>query len=355
MSEMTNFPTEGLKLQARLLATASAAALLMTMYASQQAAASETDEPVIWIELGGEFTQLETSQASYLPPFVLAEPRLPFITESPADIEKGAVTSWDGNAKITFEPEGSDWSLSAGILYGRSVRSGSRRQQTAQRSVSTSIGYDAYQSTNAKNNESHMILDFQAGKDVGLGVIGNSGRSKVSVGVRYAQLNSESTTNIFYQPTNSIHTYYKFSGTLNADRKFTGIGPSLSWDASAGLIGQANNGISFDWGVNGAVLFGRQRVRGHHQTTNLAVTYSRGQHKNPVYQTSVPLNRSKQVVVPNLGGFAGVSWRYPNAKISMGYRADFFLGAMDGGIDTARKENVGFYGPFASVSIGLGG
>jgi hypothetical protein len=37
------------------------------------------------------------------------------------------------------------------------------------------------------------------------------------------------------------------------------------------------------------------------------------------------------------------------------YRADFFFGAMDGGIDTAKKENVGFYGPFATISIGLGG
>jgi hypothetical protein len=28
---------------------------------------------------------------------------------------------------------------------------------------------------------------------------------------------------------------------------------------------------------------------------------------------------------------------------------------MDGGIDTAKMENVGFYGPFASVSVEIGG
>jgi hypothetical protein len=44
-----------------------------------------------------------------------------------------------------------------------------------------------------------------------------------------------------------------------------------------------------------------------------------------------------------------------NAKVKFGYRADLFLGAMDGGIDTAKKENVGFYGPFATVSVGIGG
>ncbi len=59
--------------------------------------------------------------------------------------------------------------------------------------------------------------------------------------------------------------------------------------------------------------------------------------------------------MPNLGGFAGISFIFQSAKVSLGYRADFFFGAMDGGIDTAKNENVGFYGPFASVSVGLGG
>jgi hypothetical protein len=112
------------------------------------------------------------------------------------------------------------------------------------------------------------------------------------------------------------------------------------------LIGDAaSGGISLDWGVNGAVLFGRQSVHGYRQTNEPTI----------VYYTSHPLNRSKQVIVPNLRGFAGLSWRYPDAKISMGYRADMFFGAMDGGIDAAHRENVGFYGLFASVSIGLGG
>ncbi len=58
--------------------------------------------------------------------------------------------------------------------------------------------------------------------------------------------------------------------------------------------------------------------------------------------------------MPNVGGFAGLTFRIENFKMSAGYRADFFFGAMDGGIDTARKENIGFYGPFATVSVGLG-
>ena len=71
--------------------------------------------------------------------------------------------------------------------------------------------------------------------------------------------------------------------------------------------------------------------------------------------TELTCVRLRSVIVPNVGGFAGLSFHYANAKVSFGYRADIFLGAMDGGIDAVKKENVGFYGPFASVSIGLGG
>ncbi len=69
----------------------------------------------------------------------------------------------------------------------------------------------------------------------------------------------------------------------------------------------------------------------------------------------VPVNRSRSVVVPNVGGQAAVSFRHGPARVSFGYRADFFFGAMDGGIDTRKTYNRDFYGPFATVSIGLGG
>ena len=247
MSEFTKLSSNRIGFRAKLLASACGASLLVTTY--QPALASEDDRPIVWIELGGAFTQLENDQEAYLPPFTQGASHLPFITVSPANLEKPMPTSWDGNAKIAFELPGMDWLLSAGIMYGRSVRSEAMRQQTAQRSPAHNIGYDAYQSTAAKNNESHMILDFQAGKDVGLGAFGNSGHSTVNFGVRYAQLNSKSDTNVLYQPTNSLHTYHKFSGSLHVERKFTGVGPSLSWDASAGLIGDAaSGGISLDWG-----------------------------------------------------------------------------------------------------------
>ena len=73
-----------------------------------------------------------------------------------------------------------------------------------------------------------------------------------------------------------------------------------------------------------------------------------------VYDHPASPARSKSVSVPNLGGFAGLSLRYANAKLSLGYRADMFFSAVDAGIDTAKKEDRGFYGPFASISVGIG-
>jgi hypothetical protein len=58
--------------------------------------------------------------------------------------------------------------------------------------------------------------------------------------------------------------------------------------------------------------------------------------------------------VPNVSGFAGLSFRYTNAKLSLGYHADVFFGAMEGGIDTAKSENRGFFGPFAVISTRIG-
>jgi hypothetical protein len=49
----------------------------------------------------------------------------------------------------------------------------------------------------------------------------------------------------------------------------------------------------------------------------------------------------RSVVVPNLGAFAGLSMKYTNARLSLGYRADFFFGAVDGGIDQHKSYNFG--------------
>lgn len=225
--------------------------------------------------------------------------------------------------------------------------------------------------TKSAYEESHGVLDFSAGKDVGLGAFGQDATSTISVGVRLAQFSNRSKVSATGRP--EIHigragfryaiSFYNYTMLAQAARSFRGIGPSLSWKASAALLGNKDDGeLSLEWGINGAMLFGRQKAKINHTTQAYHMPIIQyygglydGLYYSRVYDASHPHTRSRAVAIPNLGGFAGVSVKYPNVKFSLGYRADFFFGAVDAGIDERHAKNLGFNGPFASISIGLGG
>jgi len=352
MSELINKNDDGAMIRWKLLSGASVLALVAYVTSAGAVKAEDASRPPIWIELDGQFAQARNDQEAFLPPFLLASP---FDGGRQSALQKTPPVIWDKSAKINFQPDGSDWILSAGIRYGKNGRNETRNQLTAQPTPGYYHGnYDAYQRITARNSENHTIVDFQAAKDVGLGGLGNS---VVSIGVRFAQFNSQSNANVHSQPANTNFNYNRFYGSFAAKRKFSGIGPSFSWEASTNLAGNPSAGsLAFDWGVNGALLFGRQRVKVHHQTTQTYQSFDAvyGPPRTVVYQTSKSLSRSKNVTVPNFGAFAGISWRYVDAKVTLGYRADMFFNAMDGGIDARKSENRAFYGPYASISIGLG-
>jgi len=365
MSEIETTRQQGARYRGLLLATVSTIALLGAVCNSD---AADNDTVPFWIELGGQYVQERNDIELFSPPFLASSP---FDGGSRVDAEKILPGSWDGSARLTYEPQGSDWLFSVSALYGKGDRHASIDQRTAHHPTD-SLFYAAYQNVTAESSESHTIIDFAVGKDFGLGMFGNDGRSVLSLDVRYAQFNSRSGAAIRSEPVNhalySGSHYYRFYATFAAKRKFSGVGPSLTWNSSARLLGSpSESSITLDWGLNGAVLFGRQRAQGQHEITkeeiahDVAGFYTPSGHSLtfyahvPISRAGAPFNREREVIVPNLGGFAGVSWCYPNAKVSIGYRADFFFGAMDGGIDAARRENIGFYGPFASVSVGIGG
>jgi len=377
MSERENGQYNTQVLRRRLLATASAFALLGSAIDAAKASDLESDHPIVWLELGGQFDSLEDPQQKLDPPFFAKVSDAGFT--SPLSLEKAPNTGMEESARISFTPENSDWIFSASFRFGRSGSKAYKHEETNNpsagilRTVNPSAAHFRYAETTASDTETHDILDFMAGRDFGLGAFGKGGTSIVSGGIRFAQFRSRSSASVYSDPdyanpnTKYDHTagpkyFHNFSANLYNEKSFTGVGPSISWDASAPLVGQTQNGqITLDWGLNGAVLFGRQKSLGHHQTKGkLSTGYisapSQGKYYNTTHYThALPHNRSRMVAVPNVGAMAGLSFRYAAAKVSLGYRADLFFGAMDGGIDTARKENVGFYGPFASVSVGLGG
>jgi hypothetical protein len=209
-------------------------------------------------------------------------------------------------------------------------------------------------------------------------LFGENTESIFSFGARYVQMNMTSNGHSYAQPG---ERFYRFPGNfgkyyvggehqnsqslLRRYSDFHGLGPALSWSNTTGLWGDIAGGqIALDWGANAAVLFGRQKAKGSLHTT---VHRSRDQlvHNVLFGTTQLGLNQisatsnyahrteTRRVTVPNLGGFAALSYRFPRAKLSVGYRADFFFGAMDRGLDTHRSVTTGYHGPFAYISIGL--
>lgn len=351
MSELIVNSKKQSGLRWELLAGVSGVVLASYLSSASAVQASEKEHPMVWIELGAQFANQSADEESFIPPFVQASPfdgAIPLARKRPP-------SGWFESGKISFEPVDSDWTFSLGVRYGKNSRQGVTYQKTRHGSYYL---HTAYQNSRSATSEKHLIVDFQAGKDVGLGRFGAHGASMLSVGVRYAKFDSHSSMNIKSVTQLVPSSYYIFNGSFAAQRKFIGVGPSLSWDASANLTGNPEAGsLTFDWGVNGAVLFGRQKVDGQYQKTQLfqpSNAYFQLP-KTTVYRTVQPLSRSKSATVPNLGGFAALSLRYPNAKVSLGYRVDYFFGALDGGIDQHKAYDRGFYGPFASIGIGLGG
>ena len=385
MSELINMASHS-NAKWQLLASVSVLTLIAGL---PQAAVASDDRPTVWIEIGAQLDRLSDGQGSFAPPFVSTILENPFT--DPGKVQRPPRYEFGQEGRLSFAPQGSEWVFSAAVRYGRANSSHTSHEETSPSSAR--IIYDnpyygfhstflqpaqakRFATTTSLTHSSHLVMDFQAGRDVGLGVFGKSGSSAINAGVRVAQFTSKSKTEIDSDPdfTKAYQTivlgpnqsgYFKiprqhwdlYDGQMTMARSFRGIGPSLGWDGEATLVGKPDTGsVTFDWGLNGALLFGRQKVKG---TVHTSKHYRSGHHFSgalpTVYSTSRDIIRSRSVVVPNAGGFAGFSLRFPNAKVSLGYRVDAFFGAIDGGVDARKTYDRDFYGPFATISIGIGG
>ena len=404
MSELIDTKENRKIMRRQLLATVSTLAFLTSVVEAGEAWADDQDRPTFWLELGGQLEQQTGQGDSYDPPGVADYPSSPAYKPSPLQFEKPPLFSNGAQAKLSFQPEESDWVFSASVRYGRANGDKTRYHNTPGQKLTRNeitvsflpgkphyFTYEVFhcchasQFVNAKpdyadvksvHRDSHAILDFQAGKEVGLGLFGQSSESVFSGGVRFAQFSAKSSVSLhgkpdvsffngvpqyflnkypqLYYPTSKFHV---FAASASSERSFQGVGPSLSWNSSVAMLGNAQAGeLSFDWGANVAVLFGRRMAKGeHHESGHYhhAKYYPANSHyyTNPTKS----FDRRQTVTVPNVGGFAGVSFKFVNAKLSLGYRGDFFFGAMDAGWDKEKNKTVGFYGPFATISFGFGG
>lgn len=415
MSELITTPGSQNLFRWRLLTTVSAFALLTSVYATHNAMADDIERPTIWIELGGQLERVSRTQDVFTAPFLealqtppprpfgpiqgkaanaqtrrtVAMPDVPFDVSQPLAAQKPPDYNFGGEGKISFSPKSSDWIFSASVRYGRANGAKTERQQTRDR-ASYQYKYNQaprtpyavrFSNAQTKYAQSHAVLDFQVGHDVGLGIFGRNTQSTFDLGVRFAQFTSKSSVDIRERPQMQIYyNHIAYPSGLIPDkyvyntrfqdyrilahnqRSFHGIGPSLSWSGSAPFAGSADKAeFIFDWGVNAALLFGRQKVKVDRKDAlydNYQLQGGAAGAGNVIQRyTSSNLNhfiRARSVAVPNLGGFMGASLKFPNAKVSVGYRADFFLGAMDAGIAERHTVDMSFHGPFAKISIGLG-
>jgi len=365
---------------------ASVCGLALATSATQSVMAQDAEKPTVWVELGGQLERMDDSSEVFAPPFLNKFD--PTLFHSVLPVQQSLRYSNGAEGRISFEPAGTNIVGSISVRYGRSNGHRADYQRLpAIRFPITQIGetkpIDFYESPPrhfngaTDNAERHLIVDFRAGKDIGVGLFGSHNASLVSLGVRFAQFTASTHTNINGVPdfteaghefkyTGVFQSHHRYTGDVDAERSFRGLGPSLSWDSSARMLGRGDGSeVTLDWGINGAVLFGRQKVTGER---NITGSHYKSLQKFPKYGAAVyysgvasayrhphKIDRTHSVIVPNVGGFAGLSYRYVNAKLSVGYRADFFFGAMDGGIDARKTYDRNFFGPFATISFGLGG
>ncbi len=370
MSELINTQSRHGNIRRQLLTTASALVLAVALCGAEANAEEGGNKPTVWIELGGQLEHISRSEENISPPFAVRTPRPEFETTSPLSLLRAPRYGVGGEGKLSFEPSGSNWVFTAAVRYGRSNGNKHFHNQTYTPTHLQNLQSNGYvtpgrfQDVTTKYSESNTVLDFMVGRDVGLGLFGNS---VASLGVRYAQFSMASTVGIVSKPSFVKHRsaagagkyfsqlgFHNYTAGSVTDRNFHGIGPSLSLNGSTPLSRGEDGGIAFDWGINGALLFGRQRAAAEHHTYGRYVQAAKYP-TSPSYLHPHNRNTSHSVTVPNIGAFAGLSMRYTNAKISFGYRADVFFGAMDGGLDVRKSTDRSFYGPFATISVGLGG
>lgn len=372
MSELINNRDNAATIRWKLLTSASALALVSSLSVAR---AEDASHPLIWIELGGQMENVSGQGEVFAPAFLAANPDSPvFGSVTPLQAQKPPKFDFGESAAISFQPEDSDWIFSAAIRYGRSGHKRHVHHQTIGFNT-PSITVADFADTVASHRETHGILDFSAGKDVGLGMFGKNSSSVVSLGVRFAQFTSNSAVDIRARPDLSfkyftyasrrfgIPYFHTYHATGSAERQFHGVGPSISWNGSAPFAGNPQDGeLTFDWAANAGILFGKQKAHVRHQETarycgfcflghyTYTTVYQHPSSGHPAFGHDT----DRSITVPNVGGSVGLSWRVQDFKVSLGYRADFFFGAMDTGIDAVKKSNAAFNGPYASIGIGLG-
>ncbi|HEX6866347.1 MAG TPA: TonB-dependent receptor, partial [Caulobacteraceae bacterium] len=296
------------------------------------------------------------------------------------------------NVKLTWRPDGSPWSVSAGVRYGRT--NGGRHDLRGEVELTQTLcpvpldtffgyllcdpaspyyeGYARFREIttlewsdgNARDREEHDIIDFAVGRDVGLGGLLHS---TLGAGLRHASFNSTSTLYaravvdwqveegwLYYGAS-----YSEGSANLKATRDFEGTGPMLSWDAALPLLGGDETGrLNLAWSVGAGALFGKQEtvIEGEEQTVG-----REGSLKYPPLPAGDPVVvprdaiRSQDVTVPVVDLSLGLSYEAGRISVGAGYRWERYYDVLDVGFQEEQAGDRTIDGPYFKVAVGFGG
>jgi outer membrane receptor protein involved in Fe transport len=342
------------------------------------------------VELSGQAQRQDAPYAPVAPDFVdtFMEGIDPISAQN-RDLDWG-----DGReVRLTYRP-GGDWSIMGGVRYGRNNKNtpvvhlsgpagpgrcpvppsspiyvpGVCDPENPNNQLSTGT---AFADSTAREREEHTVADFAVGRDVGLGLLGDSS-STFSVGLRYASF--ESTTQAWMDGTSNWYipngffkydtaTRSHYQGSLTATREFTGTGPTLSWDAAQRLFGNEETGeVSLDWSITGGVLYGKQKstvvgtLKEEHTEGKYGIEFGDMQILAPLVE--VPLDvapRSKSVTVPVLDLSLGLSYEISRVKVGAGYRWERYFDVLDVGYDEHQDADRTIDGPYFKIAVGFGG
>ena len=206
------------------------------------------------------------------------------------------------------------------------------------------------------------LLEMGLGEGIGLT------DSVLSLGLRYGRLNSRTRVDMVGIPDWDLPDFMvakyeaehsRLDVDVTATRKFEGVGPVLSWEATKALLGDDQTGrLGLDWSIGGGVLFGKQEatVHGRETVEHLSdplkyVPYL----PDAVEPNPVSFHRSKDVTVPLIDLSLGLSYDVGRFKLGAGYRWERYFDAIDGGYNKRKSADRTFDGPYLKLSVGFGG
>ncbi len=263
-------------------------------------------------------------------------------------IENLTIRPDDGlSGTVGFVTPLQDSNVDVGMFARFGVSETNRANTAPPSSVYNVLGgatYTSYARGKVKHSEHHVIVDFEARRDVGFGSGNNGVTVTAKGGLRFGYFEANTDT--------TFSTPGSYQASENRKNRLLGLGPRLGIDAVAPL----SDSVQVDFSAAGSLLLGDQHIR---------VTSSQTLGAPIVGQSTDELHTFR--IVPMLEASAAVGFEPSGpggTTISLGIRGEAWFGAFDQrtlfnpaagagslGTSAANRYSVG---PFIRVKVPLG-